>query len=107
MTEWERLGDLTVRKFDWVDHLRDDEDVAAYLEAAYEWGDPAFIATCLAEVARAYGVAELQRPSSDGAETLGDAIAALDTPQAAQILELLREFGLQMQPTEPVRTSAR
>lgn len=107
MTEWERLGDLTVRKFDWVDHLRDDEDVAAYLEAAYEWGDPEFIATCLAEVARAYGVAELQRPSSDGAETLGDAIAALDTPQAAQILELLRDFGLQMRPTEPVRTSAR
>ena len=105
MTEWERLGDLTVRKFDWVDHLRDDEDVAAYLEAAYEWGDPEFITTCLAEVARAYGVAKLQRPS--GGETLGDAIAALDTPQAAQIIELLRDFGLQMHSAEPIQTPTR
>lgn len=107
MTQWERLGGLSVRKFDWSDHLRDDEDVAAYLEAAYEWGDPKFIDTCLAEVARAHGVSELQRPSSDGAETLGDAIAALGTPQAAQILELLRDFGLQMHSAEPTRTSTR
>ena len=107
MTEWERLGDLTVRKFDWVDHLRDDEDVAAYLEAAYEWGDPEFITSCLAEVARAYGVSELQRPGSDSAETLGDAIAALDTPQAAQILDLLRNFGLQMHSDEPIQTPTR
>ena len=107
MTEWERLGGLTVRKFDWVDHLRDDEDVAAYLDAAYEWGDPEFITTCLAEVARAYGVAKLQRPSSDGAEALGDAIAALDAPQAAQILDLLRNFGLQMHSAEPIQTPTR
>ena len=107
MTEWERLGGLTVRKFDWVDHLRDDEDVAAYLEAAYEWGDPEFITTCLAEVARAYGVAKLQRPGSDSAETLGHAIAALDTPQAAQILDLLRNFGLQMHSAEPIQTPTR
>ena len=107
MTQWERLGGLSVRKFDWGDHLRDDEDVASYLEAAYEWGGPEFINTCLAEVARAHGKSELRRPGSDDAETLGDAIAALGAPQAVQILELLRDFGLQMHSAEPIQAPTR
>ena len=107
MSSWERLGGLKVRDFDWVDHLRDDEDVAAYVEAAYEDGDPEFINTCLAEVARTYGKSELRRPTGDGAETLGDAVSALPAPDAAQILRLLREFNLQMHPTAPAHTPIR
>ena len=107
MSNWERLGGLKVRKFDWVAHLRDDEDVAAYIEAAYEDGDPEFINTCLAEVARAYGKSEPRRPTGDGGETLGDAVSALPAPNAAQILQLLREFNLQMRPAAPARTPTR
>ena len=104
MSNWERLGGLNVREFDWVAHLRDDEDVAAYIADAYECGDPEFINICLAEVTRAYGKSELRRPTSDGGETLHDALAALAAPSTAQILHLLRDFGLQMRPTAPART---
>ena len=104
MSNWERLGGLNIREFDWVAHLRDDEDVAAYIEVAWEDGDPEFINTCLSEVARAYGKSELRRSTSDGSETLHDALSALSTPSATQILHLLREFDLQMRPTAPVRT---
>ena len=107
MSSWERLGGLKVRDFDWVDHLRDDEDVAAYIEAAYEDSDPEFTNTCLAEVARAYGKSELRRSTGDGAETLGDAVSALPAPDAAQILQLLREFNLQMHPTASAHTPIR
>lgn len=104
MSNWERLGGLNVREFDWVAHLRDDENVAAYIADAYESGDPEFINICLVEVARAYGKSELRRPTSDGDETLPDALAALAAPSNAQILHLLRDFGLQMRPTAPART---
>ena len=39
-------------KWDVVDHLKTDEDMAAYLEAAMEDGHPALIAKAKEEIAR-------------------------------------------------------
>lgn len=40
-------------RWDAAEHLRDEEDIVAYLEAAAEENDPALMATALRDVARA------------------------------------------------------
>ncbi len=39
--------------WDPAEHLETDEDIAAYLEAALEEGDPALVAAALGDIARA------------------------------------------------------
>jgi probable addiction module antidote protein len=43
----------TFKRFDAADHLRDEADIAAFLEAAGEFDDPATTVATLATVARA------------------------------------------------------
>jgi probable addiction module antidote protein len=51
-----RLG---VRGFDATEYLRDDADIAAYLEAAAAEEDPRVLAAALSDIARARAMAEL------------------------------------------------
>jgi probable addiction module antidote protein len=43
--------------WDPAEHLETDEDMAVYLEAALEDGDPALVAAALGDIARARGTA--------------------------------------------------
>lgn len=51
--------------WDPADHLETEEDMAAYLEAALEEGDPALVAAALGDIARAR-VPPLSRNSAGG-----------------------------------------
>lgn len=44
------------RLWDPAEHLETEEDMAAYLEAALEEGDPTLIASALGDIARAKGM---------------------------------------------------
>jgi len=44
---------LKTRKFDILDHLKTEEDIAAYLNVALEEGDYQFLPVALADIARA------------------------------------------------------
>lgn len=48
-------------RYDTVDYLQAEEDIAAYLEAAAEEGDPALIAAALGDIARARNISQLAR----------------------------------------------
>ncbi|HXW27141.1 MAG TPA: hypothetical protein VEK73_20520 [Xanthobacteraceae bacterium] len=43
------------RRWDPASHLRSDEDIAAYLRAALDDGDPTLLAAVLRDIARAKG----------------------------------------------------
>jgi len=45
--------------WDPTEYLDSPESIAAYLEAAFEDGDPAVIATALGDIARAIGMTQL------------------------------------------------
>jgi len=49
------------RPWDAVEHLETAEDMAAYLEAALEEGDPALIAAAMGDIARAKGITQIAR----------------------------------------------
>ena len=45
------MATTRTRPWDAADHLESDEDIVAYLEAAFEDGDPAVIAAALGDIA--------------------------------------------------------
>jgi probable addiction module antidote protein len=54
-------GKLKTTVWDPAEHLESEEDIAAYLEAAFEEGDPSLIAAALGDIARAKGMAQVAR----------------------------------------------
>ena len=48
--------------WDPAEHLETDDDMVAYLDAAWEDGDPALIAAVLADIARAGGMTDSPAP---------------------------------------------
>ena len=55
------MAKIQTRPWDPAEHLETDEDMAAYLEAALEEGDPALVAAALGDIARAKGMALIAR----------------------------------------------
>ena len=47
--------------WDPAEHLETDDEMAAYLEAAFEEGDAAVIASALNDIARAMGMTQIAR----------------------------------------------
>jgi len=52
-------GKAETQPWDVVDHLKSEEDMIAYLDAALEDGDPALIVAALGDIARAKGMTEV------------------------------------------------
>lgn len=55
------MSKTRTKSWDAVEHLKSDEDMAAYLEAALEDGDPVLAAAALGDIARAKGMPEIAR----------------------------------------------
>jgi probable addiction module antidote protein len=66
---------LKTTKWDVVDYLKTDEDMADYLEAAMEDGHPAVIATAIGNIARAKGMTEVARKAGIGRVSLYKALS--------------------------------
>ena len=85
--------------WDPADHLKTDEDMAAYLEAALEEADPAVIAAALGDIARAKGMTQVAREAGLGRESLYKALSPNGNPEFATILKVVSALGLQLHAT--------
>jgi probable addiction module antidote protein len=87
---------LKLRKWDSAEHLKTDEDMAAYLEACFqEAGDDAtFIAKALGNIARAKGMTQLSKDTGLGRESLYKALSGEGNPSFATILKVTHALGL-------------
>ena len=56
-----KTAKIKTRPWDPAEHLTTEGDMAAYLEAALEDGDPALIAAALGDIARAKGMSQIAR----------------------------------------------
>lgn len=81
-------------KWDPAEHLKNDADMAAYLEAALEEGDPAVVAAALGDIARAKGMSDIARETGLGRESLYKALSAEGNPEFATILKIMKVLGL-------------
>lgn len=92
------MGKLKLKKWDVAEHLETDEDMALYLEAAFEEAgdDPAFIAKVLGDIARARGMTQLARDTGLGRESLYKALSGQGNPSFATILKVIKALGVKL-----------
>lgn len=94
------MGTLKLRKWDSVEYLKTDEDMALYLEACMEEAgdDAAFIAAALGDIARAKGMTQLAKETGLGRESLYKALSGEGNPSFATILKVVRALGIRLHP---------
>ncbi len=94
--------------WDVADHLETEADMAAYLEAVLEDGDPALVAAALGDIARAKGMSAIARKTGMGRESLYKALSSKGNPELGTVLKVVRALGLKLHATaakQPVRSS--
>jgi probable addiction module antidote protein len=87
---------LKIQPWDPAQHLDSPEDIAAYLDAALEDGDPHLIAAALGDVARAKGMTQLARDAGLSRESLYRALSADGNPEFATVLRVLHALGVRL-----------
>ncbi len=78
------------------EHISSREEMAAYLEAALEDGDPGVIAATLGDIARSKGMSQLARDAGLGRESLYKSLSADGNPELATILKVVGALGLRL-----------
>ncbi|MCF4124880.1 addiction module antidote protein [Methylobacterium sp. SyP6R] len=81
---------------DTAEHLRTDEDVALYIEAVLEDGDPALIRDAIGIVARARGMSQIAREAGLSRESLYKALSQSGNPSFETVRAVLQALGLQL-----------
>jgi probable addiction module antidote protein len=89
---------IVLAKFDAVDYLKTEEDMALYLDACLEEGgdDPAFIAAALGDIARARGIADLAKKTGMTRAGLYKALDKDGNPSFGAVLKVIRAMGLEL-----------
>jgi probable addiction module antidote protein len=90
------MAKTTTTPWDPAEHLRNGEDMVAYLEAALEENDPALVAAALGDIARAKGMTQIARDAGLGRESLYKALSPAGNPEFATILKVVAALGLQL-----------
>ncbi|MFM7885817.1 MAG: addiction module antidote protein [Pseudanabaena sp.] len=91
----------TIQTYPWdaADHLETKEDMAAYLEAALEDGDPALVVASLGDIARSKGMTNIARETGLGRESLYKALSLEGNPEFATVLKVIQALGLRLRAT--------
>ena len=87
---------LEIAPWDSAELLDTPEAVAAYIEAAFEENDPAFITYALGVVARAKGMSQVARDVGVTREALYKALASTGDPKLSTFLGVLKALGMKV-----------
>lgn len=91
------MAKTKTQPWDAANHLETREDMAAYLEAALEDGDPTLIAAALGDIARSKGMSQIARDTGLGRESLYKALSVEGNPEFATVLKVFQALGLRLQ----------
>ena len=103
------MTDAMFSRYDTAEYLKNDEDIAAYLEAVMEEGgdDPAYILHALGVVARAKNMSKLARNAGMSREGLYKAFSSTGNPSFATVVKVAAALGLRVSFTaSPVQKTA-
>ena len=82
--------------WDAAEHLETKEDMAAYLEAALEEGDPNLVVAALGDIARSKGMTNIARETGLGRESLYKSLSFEGNPEFATVLKVIQSLGLRL-----------
>ncbi len=89
---------LKTTQWDPSKYLDSPKSIAAYLEAAFEDGDPALIAAALGDIARAMGMTELASRAGVTREALYKALSSSGDPRLSTFLGVMKALGIKLKP---------
>lgn len=87
---------IDVQPWDAADFLEEEEDIVAYLEAAFEDGDPQLITAALGDIARSRGMTKVASKAGLGRESLYKALSRDGNPALVTVLKVMQALGLQL-----------
>ena len=87
---------VETRPYDSARYLDSDEAVAAYMEAAFETGDAAFIAHAFGIAARARGMTQIAKDAGLSRESLYRALGENGNPEFSTVLKVAKALGLRL-----------
>ena len=82
--------------WDPADHLKTEEDMAAYLNAALEDGDLSLIMATLGDIARSLRMTLVAQETGLGRESLYKSLSANGNPEFATVLKVVQALGLSL-----------
>ncbi|MCB1560142.1 MAG: putative addiction module antidote protein [Xanthomonadales bacterium] len=85
-----------IPKFDAAEHLKDADDIAAYLVAVLEEEDPSALAEALGTIARARGMSEIAKASGLGRESLYKALRPDAQPRFETVQRVCAALGVRL-----------
>ncbi len=90
------MSKLKTRPWDSAAYLKTEEDVANYLDAIFEDGDPALIAHGLGVIARSKGMAKIAKKTGLGRESLYKALSKDGNPGFMTVLKVVNALGYKL-----------
>ena len=89
-----KVKDLS--KFDVVDCLRTEKDIAAYLSAVLEDGDPALFVAAIGDIAKAKGMSDIAKKSGVTREALYRALKIEARPRFETVAKVVHALGMRL-----------
>ncbi|MCI6681917.1 MAG: putative addiction module antidote protein [Parafannyhessea umbonata] len=93
MDVMKKRGSREAMPYDAAEFLETDEDVAAYLNAVLEDGDPALLSAALGDIARARGMTRLARETGITRDGLYKALSPTGNPSFVTVQKVIRALG--------------
>jgi probable addiction module antidote protein len=93
------MSNIQTYRWDAAEHLETKEDMAAYLEAALEDGDPALVVAALGDIARSPGLAQVAREMGIGRDSLYQVLSSEGNSELATVLRVVQTLGLHLRAT--------
>ncbi len=90
------MAKTKTKPYDAAEYLETDEDMAAYLQAAFEDGEPAVIIRALGNIARARGMTQIARQTGLRRESLYKALSPEGNPEFATVLKVVQALGIEL-----------
>ena len=87
---------IKILPWDPVLYLKTEEDIAQYLDAALEDGDPALVAAVLGDIARVKGMTKVAQKAGLGRESLYKALSREGNPSFGTVMRVVHAMGLKL-----------
>ncbi|MBU3574730.1 addiction module antidote protein [Polynucleobacter sp. UK-Mo-2m-Kol15] len=96
MTKMKKIKISELPRFDVVDYLKTEEDIAGYLTAVLEDGDPALFVAAIGDIARAKGMSEIAKKSGVTRESLYRALKIEARPRFETVTRVIHALGMKL-----------
>ena len=93
------MGKTKTHPWNAATHLKTKKDIAAYLEAVLEDGDPNLITAALGDIACAKGMTQIARETGLGRTSLYKALSPEGNPGFATVLKVIHALGFRLHAT--------